>query len=363
MSEQTTATARPAIDVRFVSVEKQFGEVVALPCLDLAIEHGSLFSLLGPSGCGKTTTLRLIAGFEQPSNGHIFIRNHEVTGLPAYRRNFGMVFQNFALFPHLTVAENVAFGLQMRRVPKAEIGRKVANALDLVALTTFADRYPRQLSGGQQQRVALARAVVFEPDVLLLDEPLSALDKMLREQMQAEIRQLQQRLGMTTVFVTHDQEEALTMSDRIAVMRAGRIQQAGAPREIYERPVNAFVATFLGASNILKATVRDRQGDRAVIDFAGNTLEIADPGHAPGTSLHFALRPEKIHVRPDGAIAATVRDCVFQGAQTSLGLDINGTALNAVVPNSETVSLDLAPGSPVRLDWDNANMIVLEEEA
>jgi spermidine/putrescine ABC transporter ATP-binding subunit len=352
-------------DVRFTKVEKKFDTATALHSLDLEIERGSLFALLGPSGCGKTTTLRLIAGFEQPTSGHVYIRGNDVTGVPAYKRSFGMVFQSFALFPHLTVAENVGFGLKMRNVSKGDIITKVAAALDLVELGKFGERYPRQLSGGQQQRVALARAVVFEPDVLLLDEPLSALDKMLREQMQVEIRHLQQRLKMTTVFVTHDQEEALTMSDRVAVMKDGRIQQAGTPREIYDRPRNEFVATFLGASNILEATVKGKDGTDTVIDVAGNTLSVGGVTAETGAKLRFALRPEKVSIgsmdgRNSGGVAANVREAIYRGAQTFLYLDINGMPVNAVVQNAGVEPMNLEPGAAIRLHWDNANMVALE---
>ncbi|MBB3459189.1 putative spermidine/putrescine transport system ATP-binding protein/spermidine/putrescine transport system ATP-binding protein [Rhizobium sp. BK313] len=363
MTTENPARDHKTSDVRFVTVEKKFDTAVALHSLDLDIERGTLFALLGPSGCGKTTTLRLIAGFEQPTSGHVYIRGKDVTGIPAYKRNFGMVFQSFALFPHLTVAENVAFGLQMRGVAKDDIRTKVAAVLDLVALGKFAQRYPRQLSGGQQQRVALARAVVFEPDVLLLDEPLSALDKMLREQMQVEIRQLQKRLGMTTVFVTHDQEEALTMSDRVAVMKDGRIQQAGAPREIYDRPQTEFVATFLGASNILQASVRGREGDNTVIDLAGNLLHVPGIEAETGSAVRLALRPEKITLRPDSPMKATVKEVIYRGAQTLLYLDMNGMAINAVLPNSDVQPASVEPGSPVGLHWEKANMVALDRPA
>jgi len=350
-------------DVRFTQVQKKYDTATALHSLDLEIERGTLFALLGPSGCGKTTTLRLIAGFEQPTSGQVYIRGKDVTGIPAYKRSFGMVFQNFALFPHLTVAENVAFGLKMRGVAKGDIQTKVAAALDLVELGRFAERYPRQLSGGQQQRVALARAVVFEPDVLLLDEPLSALDKMLREQMQVEIRHLQQRLKMTTVFVTHDQEEALTMSDRVAVMKDGRIQQAGTPREIYDRPKTEFVATFLGASNIMEATVRGNDDTGTVIDLAGNTLTVGGVTATPGSKVRFALRPEKISIGTADGIKATVREAIYRGAQTFLYLDLNGTPINAVVQNAGVNQTALEPGAAVDLHWDSANMVELEPQA
>lgn len=348
-------------DVRFTQVQKKFEAVTALHALDLEIERGTLFALLGPSGCGKTTTLRLIAGFEQPSSGHIYIRGKDVTGVPAYKRSFGMVFQNFALFPHLTVAENVAFGLKMRGASKSDIRSKVTNALDLVELGRFGDRYPRQLSGGQQQRVALARAVVFEPDVLLLDEPLSALDKMLREQMQVEIRHLQQRLKMTTVFVTHDQEEALTMSDKVAVMKDGRIQQTGTPREIYDRPATEFVATFLGASNILEATVRRHDAGGAFVDLAGNSLHLDALDAAPGAKVRFALRPEKIAIDNASDIKATVREAIYRGAQTFLYLDLGGMPVNAVIQNAGVEPVALDAGATVGLRWDCSNMVKLEQ--
>jgi spermidine/putrescine ABC transporter ATP-binding subunit len=362
------ATGASSLDVRFEDVEKHFGPTVALHKLNLDIERGSFFSLLGPSGCGKTTTLRLVAGFEQPTRGEIYIRGKRVTGLPAHKRNFGMVFQSFALFPHLTVAQNIAFGLKMRRVDAADIARRVAGALELVALGGFAERYPRQLSGGQQQRVALARAIVFEPDVLLLDEPLSALDKLLREQMQVELRQLQRRLGTTTVFVTHDQEEALTMSDRVAVMKDGRIQQAGAPRDIYERPGTEFVATFLGASNILRAEVQGIEGGKLVVGLGGASVAVMPPAgagarHAVGDLIKLALRPEKVRLDPQGRLAATVREVVYRGAQTHLYMESAGGAVAAHLPNSSVAPTDIAPGTTVKLAWDDASVVALAADS
>ncbi|WP_179283357.1 ABC transporter ATP-binding protein [Bordetella genomosp. 9] len=360
------------LDVRFDGVEKRFAQTVALHRLDLDIERGTFFSLLGPSGCGKTTTLRLIAGFEQPTSGDVYIRGKRVTGVPAHKRNFGMVFQSFALFPHLTVAQNVAFGLKMRRVDSASVARRVNGALELVALGGYGERYPRQLSGGQQQRVALARAIVFEPDVLLLDEPLSALDKLLREQMQVELRQLQRRLGTTTVFVTHDQEEALTMSDRVAVMKDGRIQQAGAPRDIYERPATEFVATFLGASNILRGRVRDRVGDKLVVGLGGTVMTVdpptvngqpQGPALSVGDEIRLALRPEKLRLDTQGKLAATLKEVVYRGAQTHLYMETEGGPLAAHLPNSSVAPMNLAPGAVVRLAWDDASVVALSASA
>jgi spermidine/putrescine ABC transporter ATP-binding subunit len=354
--------AQETSDVRFVGVEKQFGGTVALHKLDLQIERGSFFSLLGPSGCGKTTTLRLVAGFEQPTRGRVFIHGQDVTGLPAHRRNFGMVFQSFALFPHMTVAENVGFGLRMRRADRSSMRARVANALEMVALAGLGERYPNQLSGGQQQRVALARAIVFEPDVLLLDEPLSALDKLLREQMQVELRHLQRRLGTTAIFVTHDQEEALTMSDKVAVMKDGRVLQVGAPRDIYEQPTSQFVASFLGASNILDATVRGRDGADAVVEVGGALLNLhVPPGIATsdGSVIQVSLRPEKIRIADNGPVSATVSEIVYRGAQTHVYMDMNGAPLAAHFSNTCVAPASLAPGDRVKLAWDEGSMVVL----
>src|SRR3712207_3818245 len=300
-------------DVRFEAVTKRFGRAVAVRDLTLAIPRGLFFALLGPSGCGKTTTLRLVAGFEQPEAGEVYIRNRRVTSVPPFRRDFAMVFQNFALFPHLSVAENVAFGLRMLRVPRSERAEEVGNALALVKLQGFADRYPKQLSGGQQQRVAIARALVMKPAVLLLDEPLGALDKNLREEMQVELRSLQRQLGITTVFVTHDQEEALTMSDRIAVMRDGVIEQLGPPREVYERPATEFVATFLGASNLIDAVAVATEGGQSLVEAASGRFLV--PGGFPaGRRLRLAVRPERVRVRAGGGpgLPATLREVVYR---------------------------------------------------
>jgi putative spermidine/putrescine transport system ATP-binding protein len=272
--------------IKLQHVTKIFdGKVVAVDDVTLDIKAGEFFSLLGPSGCGKTTSLRMIAGFEMPESGRVHVGGEDITDLPVHRRDMGMVFQSYALFPHRTVAQNVAFGLRMRDVPRAEIARRVAAALAQVALTGFEDRRPNQLSGGQQQRVALARALVIEPRVLLCDEPLGALDRKLRQQMQFELKELQRRLGVTLVFVTHDQEEALAMSDRIAVMNRGRVEQVGAPTEIYERPRTRFVADFIGEINLLEDGPRPR-----------------------------ALRPEKIRLVPAGACCANSAAMSSRGA-------------------------------------------------
>jgi spermidine/putrescine ABC transporter ATP-binding subunit len=349
-------------DVRFERVTKRFGRAIAVRDLTLDIPRGIFFSLLGPSGCGKTTTLRLVAGFEQPEEGEVFIRKERVTGVPPFRRNFAMVFQNFALFPHLNVTENVAFGLKMLRVPQAERTEQVRNALALVKLQGFADRYPKQLSGGQQQRVAIARAIVMKPAVLLLDEPLGALDKNLREEMQSELRSLQRQLGITTLFVTHDQEEALTMSDRIAVMRDGVIEQLGAPRQVYERPATEFVATFLGASNLIDAVALGGEGGHSLVEAAPGRFAISARGLAPGQRLRLAVRPERVRVRPAGGqgLPATVREAVYRGAAMHLFMESNGLPLISFLPNDSGVASGWSPGQAVSVDFEPDSVVVLE---
>ena len=292
--------------VELTGVTKQFGDFVAVREVDLQIRDGEFFSLLGPSGCGKTTTLRMIAGFEQPTVGEVYIHGQPVAGIPPYRRPVNTVFQSYALFPHMTVAQNVAFGLEMKKVAKPEIDRRVVEALELVQLRQMEGRRPRQLSGGQQQRVALARALVNRPEVLLLDEPLGALDLKLRKAMQLELKQIQSEVGITFIYVTHDQEEALTMSDRIAVMDVGIVQQVGAPRDIYEHPNNRFVADFIGETNFLTGNVSELS-EPVKVDL-GNLLV---QGSADGRSLSLnqpislAIRPEKINLYPQGEVDVT----------------------------------------------------------
>ena len=346
-------------DVRLATVRKTFGSVVAVDNVDLEIRRGTIFSLLGPSGCGKTTTLRLIAGFERPDAGDVYIRGERVTSIPPYRRNFSMVFQSYALFPHLNVSENVAFGLRMRGMARADRARAVNDALELVKLDALADRYPRQLSGGQQQRVALARAIVVKPAVLLLDEPLGALDKMLREEMQIELRSLQQRLGITAVFVTHDQEEALTLSDRVAVMRNGVIEQTGAPREIYDRPRTEFVAGFLGASNFLAGAVVARDGGAAIVETpAGRAAVLAD---SPlGQKVRIAIRPERLRIESvhGPGLPARIRDIVYRGPVTHFYMESAGGPLLSYQQNAG--AQDWSVGDEVRCSWDAESAVVLD---
>jgi putative spermidine/putrescine transport system ATP-binding protein len=309
--------------LRLDRVRKDFGAVTAVQDLDLEVQTGSLVALLGPSGCGKTTTLRMVAGFESPTSGRIMIGDQDVTSLPPNRRNLGMVFQNYSLFPHRTVAENIAFGLRMARKSRAEQAEAVGRMLDVVQLKGRGDMFPRQLSGGQQQRVALARSLVLNPRVLLLDEPLGALDKALRESMQFEIREMQQRLGITTLLVTHDQEEAMTMSDQIAVMNGGRILQLGAPGEIYDRPRTRFVAEFLGASNIFTGKVSASGNE---ISTHGMTITL--PRQAPvGSDVCVSVRPERVRL---GAGAENLPNrtrghlsgAVFRGAYAAYHLTV-----------------------------------------
>ncbi len=293
--------------VELHDITKRFGDYVAVDDLTLQVRDGEFFSLIGPSGCGKTTTLRMIAGFEQPTDGHIYIGGQAVEGIPAHNRPVNTVFQNYALFPHMTVAQNVAFGLEMQKVTAPEIKRRVAEALELVRLPKMADRKPRQLSGGQQQRVALARALVNRPQVLLLDEPLGALDLKLRRAMQIELKHIQSEVGITFIYVTHDQEEAMTMSDRIGIMSEGVLQQVGSPHEVYEKPVNRFVADFIGETNFLPATVTrmETEEDYPMVALQGGVRVLsANEGH----DLHLdqrvtlTIRPERINLYPQGKV-------------------------------------------------------------
>jgi spermidine/putrescine ABC transporter ATP-binding subunit len=360
MKERNAAADDPADDVQLARVRKRFGSVVAVNDVSIDIPRGTIFSLLGPSGCGKTTTLRLIAGFEQPDAGDVYIRGRRVTAMPPYRRDFSMVFQSYALFPHLTVAENVAFGLRMRRVGRGERARSVAEALDLVKLGALADRHPRQLSGGQQQRVALARAIVVKPAVLLLDEPLGALDKMLREEMQVELRSLQQRLGITAVFVTHDQEEALTLSDRVAVMRNGVIEQIGAPREIYDRPRSAFVASFLGASNFVEGVVVAREAGATIVETPGGRVFVRAE-RSIGERVRIAVRPERLRMERGGpsGLPARIRDIVYRGPVTHFYME--SAAGSLVAYRQDARAGEWSVGDDVRCAWDADSAVVLDE--
>jgi spermidine/putrescine transport system ATP-binding protein len=350
-------------------VVKRFGAVVAVDRLTLEIRRGEFFSMLGPSGCGKTTTLRMIGGFEMPTEGVVRLDGQDVTDLPAYKRNVNTVFQSYGLFPHLSVYDNVAFGLRRKKVPAKEIERRVLEALELVSLAGYGKRRRSQLSGGQQQRVALARALVNRPQVLLLDEPLGALDLKLRKQMQLELKRIQKEVGITFVFVTHDQEEAMTISDRIAVMNNGRIEQLGRPEDVYERPATVFVAEFLGASNLLEGTYRGIDSGWGQVDLAnGVKIRIpVDQDLRAGESIRVGVRPEKIHVLPVGTepsatqnmVPATLRSAVFAGVsfqyffQTSEGREMTAFDRNS------TGGAVAKPGDAVRLAWAPQHTFVI----
>jgi putative spermidine/putrescine transport system ATP-binding protein len=335
-------------------LRKEYGETVAVDRVDVDVKDGELVSLLGPSGCGKTTILRMVAGFIEPTAGHVMIAGQNVTRTPPYARQTGMVFQSYALFPHMSVAANVAFGLEMRKVGRAERDRRVVDVLKLVRLDHLADRLPRQLSGGQQQRVALARALVINPAVLLLDEPLSNLDAKLRADVRGEIRALQQRLGLTTLMVTHDQEEALTMSDRLVVMESGRVRQVGTAEELYENPADAFVADFVGRCNIIHGTIEGN-----ALRSEGGILLPCNVEAAPGNASVLALRPERIAVRPgsdSGGVLARLAAVLYLGAQTEYRLDLDGTILTAIraTPADNDAMRRVKTGDMVSVSWDTA---------
>jgi putative spermidine/putrescine transport system ATP-binding protein len=356
-----TVTGKAA-DLAISGLTKVFGVSTAVDGVTLRIRTGEMVALLGPSGCGKTTILRMIAGLVEPTLGEVLIGGYRVTHIPVHRRNIGMLFQNYALFPHLSVAENVAFGLQMRGHAKAAIRPKVQAALSLVQLGDYGDRLPSALSGGQQQRVALARAIVIEPSLLLLDEPLGALDRNLRESMQVEIRQIQKRLGITAVLVTHDQEEALTMADRVVIMRGGRLEQVGTPEEIYRRPASRFVASFIGTSNFLRGTVAGRSGGMLQVRLAsGGQVLVPWPDDGRKDVL-ISVRPEAVGLAtldetasaPEEGAPATVQQIVYRGQTTHVHVRLDdGEPLVAFLPNrqDETAGQPFAVGDRVRASW------------
>jgi putative spermidine/putrescine transport system ATP-binding protein len=322
--QQATAGNDDDIAVRFNGVVKRFGDVIALHDVSLPVRRGEFMTLLGPSGCGKTTVLNLVAGFFSPDGGEILIGGERVNDVPTYKREIGMMFQNYALFPHMTVAANVGYGLKMRGLSKAEIKRRVSDALTLVKLAGYEDRKPRQLSGGQQQRVALARALVINPKVLLLDEPFSALDKNLRASMQMELRDIQRKLGVTTIFVTHDQSEALSISDRLAVMSEGRIRQLGTPEEIYRRPCDRFVASFVGDANVLRGRLDHIHGTHAIVVLGAAQISVPSApllGVAASAPVDLFIRPEQLQVTQASEACAstgTIVAKVYQGGHVDL---------------------------------------------
>jgi spermidine/putrescine transport system ATP-binding protein len=366
----------PVTDVRLDRVTKRFHDVVAVDDLSMDIRPGEFFSLLGPSGCGKTTTLRMIGGFEEATAGTIFLGDVDVTNLPPFKRDVNTVFQNYALFPHLSVFENVAFGLRRRKVAGSELNRRVGEMLELVELPGYERRKPSQLSGGQQQRVALARALINHPRVLLLDEPLGALDLKLRKQMQIELKRIQTEVGITFIYVTHDQEEAMTMSDRIAVMRHGRIEQLGSPEELYEHPTTGFVAGFLGVSNLLDGSVVGRDGKWVSVRLADGSTVRAPAERVNGAqSVRVGVRPEKLRVVPASAgegsgpngdlnsLGGTVLDASYIGVSTQYLIETgDGHRLVVYAQNLETsgASEALADGQQVRVSWKPQHTFVIE---
>ena len=360
VSEQATT---PSVALR--EVTKRFGDLTAVDDLSLEIAEGEFFTLLGPSGCGKTTTLRMVAGFEEASDGQVLIDGSDVAGLPPYRRPTNTVFQSYALFPHLSVADNVAFGLRRKKVPKAEISQRVDAELERVGLAGEGNRRPAQLSGGQQQRVALARALVNLPKVLLLDEPLGALDLKLRKGLQVQLKQIQRDVGITFVYVTHDQEEALTMSDRIAVMNHGRIEQIGDPEDVYERPATTFVAGFIGVSNLMPGVVKSR--GKVLLD-SGVTVSADVDGLQDGDRCHAVVRPEKLRLgdggRRDPSVEGLVESSLYLGTSTQLIVKLAGDVrLTVLVPNADEAERQKLPGggANVKVSWSPEHMHLVRE--
>ena len=342
-------------DLELRHISKRFGDVVALDNVSLDIERGEFVTLLGPSGCGKTTTLRIVAGLEQETSGSVVIRGEPVNHIPPYRRNVNTVFQNYALFPHFTVFQNIAFGLRLKRWPRAQISRAVEQALEQVHLAGFGKRRPHELSGGQQQRVALARALVNQPAILLLDEPLGALDLKLRKEMQLELKRVHREVGITFIYVTHDQEEALTLSDRIAVMNASKVVQVGTPLEVYEQPQTAFVANFVGVSNMLEGTICETGSGAPVVAIAPG-FRFKKPTRTPLAAAQpvlVAVRPEKVHVMTSGdGLGGVVEDVVYLGNRVIFVVRLDaGTVLHA---EAQTGSLNggLGIGHRVAVGWD-----------
>jgi spermidine/putrescine transport system ATP-binding protein len=366
-----TEAAAPSVSLR--AVTKRFGDFTAVREMDLDVPRGHFFTMLGPSGCGKTTTLRMIAGFEDPSEGSVLLDGEDVTSQPAFRRPTNTVFQSYALFPHLSVERNVAFGLERKRVPKEEVRRRVGEELERVGLAREAKRKPRQLSGGQQQRVALARALVNRPAVLLLDEPLGALDLKLRKQLQVELKRIQQDVGITFVYVTHDQEEALTMSDRIAVMNRGVIEQLDDPEEIYERPSTTFVAGFIGVSNLMPGeVVATGTGTVELRLDAGPTVRTAGVGASVGERAHAVVRPEKLQLHSangataDGghSVEGQIESSLYLGTATQVVVRLgDDTRMTVLVPNTDEEARRRLPaaGDAARLTWSAENIHMVKE--
>ncbi|EWG98078.1 ABC transporter ATP-binding protein [Halomonas sp. BC04] len=368
-NNKTSEPSHPAPPlVRFNAVQKTFdGENLVVKDLNLTIHQGEFVTLLGPSGSGKTTCLMMLAGFEVPTNGDIFLGTQRLNSVPPHKRNFGMVFQNYALFPHMTVEENIRYPLKTRKMPAAEADRKVAEILDMIKLGEFARRRPTQLSGGQQQRVALARALVFEPQLILMDEPLGALDKQLREHMQLEIKQLHEQLGLTVVFVTHDQSEALTMSDRVAVFDDGIIQQIDTPSNLYEYPANAFVAQFIGENNTLPGRIESVEGRQCRVSFGEgmNTGALLGPNLAVGDATRLSIRPERIKL--NGAtrqlpnrLQARVREFIYLGDHLRVRCELAGNDDFVARVSVDEFTSSMQSGDVVELGWRDEDVRALD---
>lgn len=349
--------------VQLNDVSKRFGDFVAVDNVNINIKRGEFLTLLGPSGCGKTTTLRMIAGFEQPDEGEIIINGQHVEGVPPYERDVNTVFQSYALFPHMNVAENVAFGLKMKKVPKKEIAQRVQDALKMVQLQDFANRKPDQLSGGQKQRIAIARAIVNNPKVLLLDEPLGALDLKLRKQMQLELKHLQQQLGITFIYVTHDQEEALTMSDRIAVMNKGVIEQIGTPDEIYERPASRFVADFIGETNLFEGVILENGSGNSFVEISGCRIPVPRLEDCREQDrVYLAVRPERIRIsdQPQNhpvELKGKFVERVYVGSVTKTIISIED---KSVVISEYDEMISMTPGQDVYISWQPEKAVVMK---
>jgi putative spermidine/putrescine transport system ATP-binding protein len=363
-----------ASNLKITGLSKKYGNFVALAPTHLDVAQGEFLTLLGPSGSGKTTLLSLIAGLSQPDSGHITINGKDVTYGAPYERDIGVVFQNYALFPHMTVAENIAFPLQMKNVKAADREKRVSDALEMVHLPHVAQRYPRELSGGQQQRIALARCMVYKPSIILMDEPLGALDKKLRDHMQLEIKRIHRELGTTIVYVTHDQEEAMTMSDRICLMNAGSIAQLGTPADLYFRPRNVFVADFLGESNLLDATVSQREGDQVQVHIQGadkGAAMVYDPAIQPGGNIKLMLRPQNLHVNDAlapaasgrEAMSAKVTDIMVTGGMTKLYMQAGNASAESLVAAFPTNRLGARYeiGQTLGLSWSSADAVAITE--
>ncbi len=370
--EARTATEPPAWAIEIEGLERSYGEVQALRQVSLSIRKGEFFSLLGPSGCGKTTLLRLIAGLELPDAGRLLIGGRDALTIPAHQRPVNTVFQSYALFPHLNIRDNVAFGLKMKKLPPTEIKQRVDRIMELVAIQDLAERRPAQISGGQKQRVALARAVVNEPEVLLLDEPLGALDLKLRKQLQVELHQLQRRLGITFVHVTHDQDEALMMSDRIAVMKDGRIEQLDVGQRLYEQPRTKFVAQFLGSCNLFAGPVIQLNGSSAIVETEVGRLTLSFPASVRrltiGQKITLALRPENLHLAYEAfpgcgnVFPAKVEAVIYGGAETQYRLVAGQLPLQATVLNSRMANQTFKEGDEIRCAIAEEALILLEDE-